>query len=95
MSLGLACRQCEAFWGASWYWNPARWGTRDGYVPFPVLWDAWRSMQSVTAWQRLMWTKAFALGQPVSQDHLPDRSRAVDAEMQLAFPAEDGTSGHA
>lgn len=88
MSLGLACAQCEAFWGASWYFNPARWDTVDGYVPFPVLWDAWRTMQSVAAWQRLQMMHAVALAQPVSEAALTDRQRLVDVEQRQAFPAE-------
>ena len=87
VSLGLACRQAEAFWGASWYWNPARWGTRDGYVPFPVLWDAWRAMQSVAAWQRMQITQAVALAQPVDESHMGQRDRYVKREQDLAFPA--------
>lgn len=88
MTLGLACAQCEAFWGASWYWNPPRWGTVDGYVPFTVLWDAWRSMQSVAAWQRLQVTHAVALAQPVSEEAMLERQRAVEQERRQAFPPE-------
>lgn len=88
MSLGLACVQCEAFWGASWYWNPHRWGTTDGYVPFPVLWDAWRSMQSVAAWQRLQATQSAALGHPVPEERLSERQRSLEAIERLAYPED-------
>lgn len=88
MSLGLACAQCEAFWGASWYFNPARWATVDGYVPFPVLWDAWRTMQSVAAWQRMQITHAVALAQPVSEERLQERLQAGEREQRQAFPVE-------
>lgn len=88
MSLGLACAQCEAFWGASWYFNPARWATVDGFVPFQVLWDAWRTMQSVTAWQRLQTMHAVALAQPVSEGAVTERQRLLDQEQRQAFPQE-------
>lgn len=88
MSLGLACAQCEAFWGASWYFNPQRWATVDGYVPFPVLWDAWRTMQSVAAWQRLQITHAVAMAQPVHESAVTDRQRLMDQEQRQAFPPE-------
>lgn len=93
MSLGIACAQCEAFYGAGWYWNPPRWGTSDGYVPFPVLWDAWRAMQSVQAWQRLSMSSAVALGQPVSEEGRDKRERAVKEQEWLAFPTEGATDG--
>lgn len=88
MSLGLACAQCAAFWGASWYFNPRRWDTVDGYVPFPVLWDGWRTMQSVSAWQRMQLTQAVALAQPVHEGQLTDRQRLHDQEHRTAFPPE-------
>lgn len=88
MSLGLACVQCQVVLGASWYWNPARWGTSDGVVPFPILWDTWRAMQSVVAWQQLHQMQAVAMAQPVSEERMADRQRIVDRVMQDAFPQE-------
>lgn len=86
VELGLAARQCELYYGASWYWNPARWGTSDGYVPFGILWDAWRTLQSLTAWQRLQTMQAFILAQPVPDERRHLRDQAVQRETDLAYP---------
>lgn len=88
MPLGLACAQCEAFYGASWYFDPRRWPTTDGYVPFAVLWDAWRTMQSVAAWQRLQITHAVAMASPVAESAMAQRQRAMEQEQRMAFPPE-------
>lgn len=59
-----------------------------------MLWDAWRAMQSVTAWHRMSLTKAFAMAQPTSAEQAANRARVFEAEMALAFPPEEGADGH-
>lgn len=58
----------------------------DGYVPFGVLWDAWRTLQSVQAAQRLSAIRAGVLSHPGSDTTAWQRE--VDAEVRIAYPAE-------
>lgn len=90
MPLALVAAQCERYYGAAWYFAPDRWATSDGYVPFFVGVDAWRTMQSLMAWERLQLSKAVQHAQPRSEDQLAAWQRANDAEIALAFPTEAG-----
>jgi len=85
MSLGLAAAHCERFFGAGWYFNPARWDTVDGYAPWSVVWIAWRSLQSIAAWERLSMQRAIALS--LSSGDAGARQRLE--EMAIAYPVEE------
>ena len=54
------------------------------------LWDAWRAMQSVSAWQRLQLTQAFVFAQPTREEYQAERSRLIAREHRLAFPPPEG-----
>lgn len=47
--------------GAGWYYCPARWKTVDGFAPYDVVWDAWRTMTMDRAMQRLDQMRAIAV----------------------------------
>lgn len=81
VTLGVAAAQCEVAYGASWYWNRARWKTADGYVPFRVLWAAWRRLLAVQANERLSAARSVALA------HAGDEGRGLlETEIQAAYP---------
>lgn len=88
MPLALVAAQCERYYGAGWYFAPERWGTDDGYVPFHIGVDAWRTLQSLMAWERLTLSRAVNLAQPRAEEQHAAWQRVMDAEMVLAFPAE-------
>lgn len=45
--------QVERYWGSSWYYNPQRWATSDGYAPFAVVIAAWHAMETNKASEQL------------------------------------------
>lgn len=81
-SLELALAEAERFWGATWYWNPARWATPDGYVPWPVFRVAYDAMEALLA------RRAIAAMNAAAYAHLPPESqRDLMARLQTAaFP---------
>lgn len=84
MTLSVAASQCELRYGAGWYFNPARWRTADGYVPFRLLWPAWRRLQAARAADRLDVARAVSLAhQPGEQ-----AKRLTDAELREAYPQD-------
>lgn len=48
----------EQGFGSAWFWNPARWGTADGAVPWPVFLVAIRALDALQAKQILRDTLA-------------------------------------
>lgn len=88
MPLPLLAAQVERFYGASWYFAPARWGTADGYVPFHIAIDGWRTMQSLMAADRLSMLRAVSLAQPRPEQAQQAVQRLIDADVALAFPRE-------
>lgn len=73
--------QAERFWGAAWWYNPPRWGTTDGIVPYRVFWVYWRAMGSLMAFERLSTARAALLASPRENPQM-----AFDREVELAFP---------
>lgn len=80
LTIRHALAQCERFYGAGWAFNPARWGTADGGVPYPILWEAWHRMQAITALERLSATSAAARAQGGDA-----AAHAVDADVRRAY----------
>lgn len=82
--------QVERFYGASWYWNPQRWGTVDGYAPWHVVWVAWRAMIALQAQERLSLTRAIRLGMAQGEA----AKTGIDEDVAAAFPpdAEDSAA---
>lgn len=66
--------------GAAWYFNPARWDTRDGYAPFLEVWAAWKTARMGRAMDRLNLIRAMAT------THAGDRAQAmIDADTKEAL----------
>lgn len=82
----MVVQQVERFYGASWYFNPQRWATLDGYAPWGVVWVAWRAMQAVQAYERLSMSRAVSLGMANGDAAM----RARQDELDAAFPASEG-----
>jgi hypothetical protein len=79
--------QAERFYGAAWFYNPARWDTSDGYVPFHVCWAYWHAMEPLMAFERLFVMRAVQLG--ISVPLKPEVvGQLADAEIARAFPQE-------
>lgn len=57
----VICRQVELAYGARWWHDPERWGTRDGFAPYDVVWEAWKGWKQQRAWQRLDLIRAIAI----------------------------------
>ena len=87
------CLQCEAHYGAQWYWNPERWETVDGYVPFPRVLDAWRCLESLVARDILHQVIALALGGQHTEAGAQDAQRRLERFHDLAYPTEDRDDG--
>lgn len=79
-------QQCERFYGASWYFNPVRWRTVDGYAPWGVVWIAWRGMQAVSALERLSMIRAISIAMATGESGAGARAD----ELHAAFP-DDST----
>lgn len=59
--LELAIVQCEAVYGAGWYYAPRRWPTADGFVPFRLMWVYWRARRSADALAALATARGISL----------------------------------
>lgn len=55
--------QAERLLGTGFVWNPPRWQTIDGYVPYRVLAAAARGFPALMALDRLQVARGTALGQ--------------------------------
>jgi hypothetical protein len=53
-TLALAALACRARFGDAWYYNPARWGTSDGYVPHAVAWAEYEGLAALDASAQLL-----------------------------------------
>ena len=79
--------QVERYYGPSFYFNPQRWATGDGYAPWHVVWVAWRAMIALQAQERLSLTRAVRLAMAQGQH----ATTGHDEDVAAAFPpdAED------
>lgn len=83
LSLAAAAVAVRHAYGDTWYWNPQRWATADGYAPFALVLLEYIGLQSLDARQRLMVADGFALTQA------RDIRAARRPFEQLAYPVEE------
>ena len=82
VSFDTVCRHVEVTLGASWYFNPARWGTWDGFAPYAAVWDAWRTLAMSRAMLRLSLVRA------ISPTKAGERAGAIlEADVKEALHA--------
>lgn len=73
---------CERHYGAEWYWNPKRWTTADGYVPWAEFLVKWDALMGHLAIDRLQQTLAAFTGRAEGDQ----AQRALDRMERAAFP---------
>ena len=61
VTLATAALSVRHAFGDSWYWNPDRWPTSDGYVPFAVALTEFIGVQALEARRRLEVADGFSL----------------------------------
>ena len=74
--------QCEQIYGAGWAYNPRRWNTDDGFVPFKVCWVYWAALDMRSALDTLATVRAIGIA-------LSDGDAAVRAQkgvLDAALP---------
>lgn len=71
----------QRYWGPDVVYNPQRWRTTDGYIPYHILQLYWLGAVSLMAFERYSAAKA---------QHMAERSEAgarlSQENLQLAFP---------
>ena len=82
VSLAIAALSVRAAYGDGWYWNPARWGTSDGYAPFAVALVEYAGVQTLDIRQRLAVADGFSLS------HAKDPQRVRKQLETMAYPQE-------
>jgi len=87
-TLLLAAQACRAAYGESWYFDPARWQTTDGYVPHDVCWIEYAGLAALEARAQLLHVHAHAVAHSGKGVR-----RAVDALLREAFPLDPLTRG--
>ena len=85
-SLALAALTVRSAYGDAWYWNPARWGTADGYAPFAVCLLEYAGLQALEARRRLEVADGFALA------HAKDPRRVRQQLEKIAYPSDSMVS---
>lgn len=81
-SLAAAALTVRAHLGESWYYNPARWSTSDGYAPFVLAWLEFAGLEAVGARRRLEIADGFSLL------HSKNPRHAIRQLHAQAFPRE-------
>lgn len=81
-TLAIAALSVRAAYGESWYWNPDRWPTADGYVPFAVALVEYAGVQTLDVRQRLAVADGFSLS------HAKDPQRVRKQLETMAYPQE-------
>jgi hypothetical protein len=81
-SLAIAALTVRAAYGDTWYYNPQRWATSDGYAPFAVALVEFVGLQALDARRRLEVADGFALA------HAKDPRAARRAFEMAAYPSE-------
>lgn len=77
--------QCERFFGSDWFYNPSRWRTADGHVPYRTLWAYWYGMEPMMALERITAIRSLTTALRAMRDP-QGAARAVEKEEQLALP---------
>src|SRR5689334_16249685 len=73
---------CQLHFGASWYYNPGRWGTADGTVPWIEFKVQLLVLRAALALELGMQTRAALLGQADPQQ----AQQVIADDMARAFP---------
>lgn len=81
-SLAHAALSVRAVYGDTWYFDPKRWPTSDGYVPFAVALLEHQGVQTLDVRRRLEVFDGTAMV------HAKDTERRRRKMMELAYPAE-------
>lgn len=81
-TLATAALTVRAAYGDSWYWNPTRWRTADGYAPFAVTWLEYVGLQALEARQRMIVADGYTIAQS------KDAQRARRELLRLAYPSD-------
>lgn len=84
-TLATASVVVRAAYGDTWYYNPARWNTADGYAPFPVTWVEYVGLLTLDAKQRLSMADAMSLS--MASD-VNKAQRARQELLKQAFPPD-------
>ncbi len=82
-TLLLAALTCRARFGESWYFNPDRWPTHDGYVPHAVAWVEYLGVTALEAREKLAAFDARRLQLPTR-----DQQTELDRVLATAFPGD-------
>lgn len=53
VSFQRMARLIELRMGATWWHDPERWPTADGFAPYHVVWAQWEIVVAAMAWDRL------------------------------------------
>jgi len=80
VSLAVAALSVRAAYGDAWYFNPRRWPTSDGYVPFAVALIEFAGIQALDVRRRLEVADGYALAH--AKPHEKERMH------RLAYPQE-------
>lgn len=81
LSLAVAALSVRAAYGDSWYYNPQRWPTSDGYVPFAVALVEHAGVQALEVRRRLEVADGFSLAH--AQPHERQRMHRVAYPMEV------------
>jgi hypothetical protein len=82
VSLVMAALSVRSVYGDSWYYNPARWATSDGYAPFAVALIEYAGVQALDVRRRLEVADGFSLA------HAKDPRREREKMHAMAYPTE-------
>lgn len=74
----------ERFFGSEFVFNPARWGTSDGYVPYRVFRVYWFAAVSISAYERLSDIKTHTIVRNKEKS-----SAMLEETISTAFPETD------
>lgn len=81
-TLALAVARVRATYGDVWYFNPGRWATADGYVPWRVVWAEYQALGAIAAHERIERASAAAVL------HAKNSTRTLDDWFREAHPPE-------
>lgn len=83
-TLATAVTRCRAAYGDTWYYNPQRWSTTDGYVPFRVVWVEFLALEAEDARTRLEHVAALQ----VLHQKAADAKRTIHEWVREAHPTD-------
>lgn len=82
VSLAVAALSVRAAYGDAWYFNPRRWPTSDGYVPFALALVEYAGVQALEVRRRLEVADGFSLA------NAKDPRRVRQQMERMAYPVE-------